>query len=275
MPDVLFARQVSHTPDSGAFLVERSEPSSREESRQGTADNTAPLPPRTGLRAMVRAIASDFAAFPLRRSTWVIVGVGAGGAALVHPVDDTFNNRLAGSDAVFEAGQWAGRGWVQTAAAAGLYGVGRYVVPRRPDGSRTNTLTHLGFDLLRAQLLSQGISRAARYSLRRERPTGGCCSLPSGHAINAFAAASVLERHLGYRAAWPTLLLASYVGASRLHENRHFLSDVVLGSAIGVSIGWTVVGPHGRSSYALHPVPVPGGLMVTVTTLPTRATLEF
>jgi len=107
--------------------------------------------------------------------------------------------------------------------------------------------------------------------VRRDRPTGECCSFPSGHAATAFAAASVLERHLGYRAAWPTLLIATYVGVSRLHDNRHFLSDVVFGSSIGMATGWTVVGRHGRNEYALVPVPVRGGMAVALTRLPGAA----
>ena len=71
--------------------------------------------------------------------------------------------------------------------------------------------------------------------------------------------ASVIERHLGYRMSIPAMAIATYVGTSRLHDNRHFLSDVVFGAALGTATGWTVVGRHGRSSYALAPVAVPGG----------------
>jgi hypothetical protein len=79
-----------------------------------------------------------------------------------------------------------------------------------------------------------------------------------------FATASVLERHLGYRGAWPTFAIAAYVAASRLHDDRHFLSDVLFGGALGMATGWTVVGRHGRSGYALMPAPVPGGAMVSL-----------
>jgi hypothetical protein len=75
----------------------------------------------------------------------------------------------------------------------------------------------------------------------------------------------VLERHLGYRAAWPTLLVATYVGVSRLHDNRHFLSDIVFGSAVGMASGWTVVGRHGREQYSLMPMPVRGGMAIALT----------
>jgi membrane-associated phospholipid phosphatase len=226
----------------------------------------APEPRRTGVRALVEATGRDFATLPRRQSTWVILLIGGGAAALAHPVDDSVNSGLAGSRSAehfFALGGWAGKGWVQFGAAASLYVSGRWLLPQHEPA--TDKARHLGFDLFRAQILSQTIARGIRYSVRRERPTGECCSFPSGHAVNAFAAASVLERHFGFRAAWPTLALAGYVGVSRLHENRHFLSDVLFGAAVGTSIGWTVVGRHGRSDYAVMPVPVPGGMAVMLT----------
>ena len=104
-----------------------------------------------------------------------------------------------------------------------------------------------------------------KYAVRRDRPTGECCSFPSGHATTAFAAASVIERHFGYRMSVPMMVAATYVATSRLHDNRHFLSDVVFGAALGTATGWTVVGRHGRSTYALTPVPVPGGVALELT----------
>lgn len=226
-----------------------------------------PKPRRTGIRAFVGTVASDVVALPRRRSTWVILAIGGGAAALAHGADDSLNGRLSGSrgaERFFAAGQWAGASWVQTSTAAGLYVVGRYMLPPAQDEPKTNKVSHLGFDLLRAQLLSQAFVRGIKNTVRRDRPSGDCCSFPSGHAANAFAAASVLERHFGYRAAWPTLLLATYVGASRLHENKHYLSDVVFGSAVGMSIGWTVVGRHGRSVYTIAPMPVQDGIGVAL-----------
>ena len=58
--------------------------------------------------------------------------------------------------------------------------------------------------------------------------------------------------------------MASYVATSRLVDNRHFLSDVIFGAALGEAIGWTVVGRHGKPKpkLALQPIPVRGGMMV-------------
>lgn len=231
---------------------------------QQPAENP-PAPHHTGLAAVLYETVADFATFPRRPSTWVLLAVGAAGAALSHPADDHLNARLVGSRAVgrfFAPGKWIGSLPVEIGAATGLYVIGRYVLPEATGEAKTNKIAHLGFDLLRATIVSMSLTAVVKVTAQRGRPTGECCSFPSGHAATTFAMASVVERHLGYRAAWPTMLVASYVAASRLHDNRHFLSDVVFGAALGVASGWTVVGRHGRSEYGLMPVAVPGGVMI-------------
>jgi membrane-associated phospholipid phosphatase len=227
-----------------------------------------PAPSSTGFRALLKTTAADFAMFPRRPSTWVILGIGAAGALMAHPADDDANARITGSTGVarfFAPGIWVGSVWIQAGGAIGLYFGGRYLAPDVSGQPRINKITHIGYDLLRAQIVSQTFVHSIKRAVRRDRPTGECCSFPSGHAATAFAVASVLERHLGYRAAWPTLLLASYVGVSRLHDNRHFVSDVVFGSAIGMATGWTIVGRHGGDQYALAPTPVRGGVALMLT----------
>jgi membrane-associated phospholipid phosphatase len=224
-----------------------------------------PKPVHTGFGSLVRNIGGDFKAFPQRKSTWVILGAGAVAAALAHPVDDEFNAHIQGSNAVrniFKPGRWIGYGWVQAGAAIGTYTVGR--LTSKSDGT-PNKLVHMGFDLMRANILTQSLTYGLKLTFRRDRPTGECCSFPSGHASVSFAVASVLERHFGYRAAWPTFVIAGYVAASRLHDDRHFLSDVLFGSALGMASGWTVVGRHGHDSFALMPVKTPGGVMIALT----------
>jgi hypothetical protein len=198
----------------------------------------------------------------------VILGLGAGLAAAGHTADNSLNGHLVGSKAVgrfFAPGKFLGAAYTQIGVSLGLYAIGRFVLPPAKGEDQTNKLSHLGFDLLRAQLLSQAMVHGMKYSIRRNRPTGECCSFPSGHAATAFAVASVLERHLGYRFAWPTVVGATYVAMSRLHDNRHYLSDVIFGAAIGTATGWTVVGRHGRDQYALVPTPVRGGIALNVT----------
>jgi len=242
--------------------------------RQAAAAAQPPAEPsHTGFSALVRSTASDFAAFPRRRSTWVILGVGAAAAALAHPADDGLNERLQDSTAVrrvFKPGKYLGYASVQGGAAVGLYLVGRYAM--EPDkGTHTNKVAHLGFDLIRANIVTQALTYGIKAAVRRDRPTGECCSFPSGHASATFATAAVLERHFGYRLSWPMFAIAGYVAASRMADNRHFLSDVLFGSALGMASGWTVVGRHGRDSFTLAPVPIHGGIALAGSWSPKRS----
>ena len=167
------------------------------------------------------------------------------------------NNPTA--DRIFSVGKVLGSAGFQAGTALTLYIVGKQL---SKGDKETHRLTHIGFDLIRAQIVAQALVHGIKISVQRDRPTGECCAFPSGHATSAFAAASVLERHFGYRGSWPALVAASYVATSRLVDNRHFLSDVIFGAALGEAVGWTVVGRHGKPKIVLQPVPVRGGMMV-------------
>jgi len=184
----------------------------------------------------------------------------AGGGALalaVHPEDNEINQKIVDHtpSGVWTAGHIIGATEVIIPAALATYFVGRHVGARR--------VQHLGMDELEAALLSEGFVQAIKVAVRRQRPQdpGGTLSssysFPSGHASITFAAATVLQQHLGYKAAIPTYAVASYVAMSRLHDNRHFASDVVFGAAMGVMIGRSVTW-HGRNFYA-SPMLLPGG----------------
>jgi len=228
-----------------------------------------PLPASTGWKTLFKDTFADFVAFPKRESTWTLLGIGAGGALIAHHAGDGYVERhIVGNPKAndfFKLGKIVGNTGFEVGAAVALYGVGRYIVPPAADEPRTNKWSHLGFDLVRAQLVSGGIVQGMKQIGQRDRPTGECCSFPSGHAASAFAAAAVLERHLGYRLSWPALAGATYVATSRLVDNRHFLSDVIMGAAVGEAAGWTVVGRHGRKTFAMRPVPIRGGMMLTWT----------
>jgi membrane-associated phospholipid phosphatase len=266
-PHTLGETSASHTVSSGSIA---------EAGWQGTPEQH-PTPKHTGFVALFTDTGSDFKAFPMRKSTWVILGIGAGAALLAHPVDDNINEKLTGSDGAdnfFAAGQVIGSFPFLVGVSSGLYVVGRYIMPHEEGGAKTNKVSHLGFDLLRSVVLSQAFTMGIKYSVQRDRPNGECCAFPSGHSAAAFAVASVLERHLGYRGAWPTFVIAGYVAASRLNENVHFLSDVLFGSALGIASGWTVVGRHGRSEYVMLPTPTRGGMAVTITRMPSRSAAQ-
>ena len=230
--------------------------------------DAAPEHAHTGWATLLKDTGRDFLAFPRRRSTWALLGIGAASALATHPADGYVESHIVGSTSAnrfFSVGKWAGSTYVQIGSSVGLWAVGRYVVAPATDESPTNRFSEIGFDLMRAQIVSQVVVHGMKYSIRRDRPTGECCSFPSGHAATAFAVASVLERHLGNRASWPALVGATYVATSRLVDNRHFVSDVLMGAGVGMAAGWTVVGTRGRSEYTLQPVPVKGGMLLAFT----------
>jgi undecaprenyl-diphosphatase len=61
-------------------------------------------------------------------------------------------------------------------------------------------------------------------------------SFPSGHSMNAFAACTVVA--LAFPLLAPMLgLLAASIAASRVFLGMHYVSDVVVGSALGAIVG--------------------------------------
>lgn len=91
--------------------------------------------------------------------------------------------------------------------------------------------------LVPTNLAVEGLKRATD----RTRPDGSHsrsnASFPSSHAANAFAIAWVLARRWR-RAGWGLFLSAAVVAFSRVYLNRHFMSDVVVGAALGMLCGW-------------------------------------
>lgn len=70
-------------------------------------------------------------------------------------------------------------------------------------------------------------------------------SFPSGHACAAMAVAAALAVTLPWPAAVLLFLLALFIAASRVYLRVHFVTDVVVGMALGVggaAFGWWIVG---------------------------------
>jgi len=218
-----------------------------------------PTPRHTGIKAMLKGLVTDVKNLPSRQNLF-IVAVGGGLALAAHPADDKVNSHLVGSDLankVFKPGEILGETGTLLGTAATIYAVGR--LKDQPK------VSHVGMDLIRSLAITEGLTQALKYTTRRERPDhSGRNSFPSGHASETFAFATALERHLGWRGAVPAYLFSSYVAASRLHENRHFLSDVVFGATVGIIAGRTVT-RHGRENYPVEVTFVPGGAVVTFT----------
>jgi membrane-associated phospholipid phosphatase len=217
-----------------------------------------PTPRHTGVHQMVKELAVDFKHLPSKENLyWALAGGGL--AAAVHPVDDNVNEAFldtsSGVKHFFKPGAILGQFPTLIAAATTVYVVGR--------SSDKPHASHTGMDLIRALVVSEAMVQTLKYTTQRTRPDGSSKnSFPSGHAADTFAFATALERHLNWKFVVPAYAIASYVAMSRLPANRHWLSDVVFGSTVGIISGRTVTG-HELNKYHVQLVPLPGGIAVT------------
>lgn len=194
---------------------------------------------------------NDFRRLPSLDSA-VILGLGGAASMLGHSSDNRLSHNLSGSsNAFFSPGTMIGASTVQLGAAFATYSLGR--------ATGHPKVAAIGADLVSAQIVSQTLTQAIKFSVGRTRPDGTSYSFPSGHSATAFATAAVLQRHLGWKAGIPSYALATYVAASRIETQRHYLSDVAFGAAIGMMSGRTVTLGYGKARFAVAPAPAPGG----------------
>ncbi len=188
--------------------------------------------------------------------------------ALASFYDDDVQDAISDPDNDFGKGFESGAAPVLLGAVvAGVFVGGRYVEAPR--------FRAMSYDMLDAFVVNGVYTLVLKAVVRRERPNEqDNKAFPSGHTSNAFALAAVAERHYGWKAGVPAYLLASAVGVSRLQRNKHHLSDVVAGAALGYIVGRTVVRVNGaplegHRGATISVTPLLGrrtrGLMVAVT----------
>jgi membrane-associated phospholipid phosphatase len=130
--------------------------------------------------------------------------------------------------------------------------------------THSRDVSELGLHTTEAVIIADGITGVLKTVAGRGRPNlnpdapfdfhllGGLQgdphrSFPSGHTTSAFAAASAASEEVGqlwpHQKGWVRVVLygsAGLVGASRVYNNAHWASDVVIGAAIGSFTGWKV-----------------------------------
>jgi membrane-associated phospholipid phosphatase len=223
-----------------------------------------PAPPARGTRDLP-GLTEPFRQFPndLRRffssDTFKVVGIGGVAALAATRVDGQTvleaRQRLQPARR-FSTGNVGGGFFVQTGAAVATLAIGKALGESR--------LAYLGSDLVRAQLVSQTLVQGLKFTTGRSRPDGSNTqSFPSGHTASAAATASVLQRHFGWKAGVPAYGFAAYVAASRMSADKHHLSDVLMGAAIGIAAGRTVTVGLAGEKFDLAVAPTVGGAAIT------------
>jgi membrane-associated phospholipid phosphatase len=209
-------------------------------------------------RYFFQNLVRDIKGLPSKETAWIL-GTATGVALIAHPVDDNLQiwveaQEPAGYTAI---GRVAGDGWVQGGAALATYGVGVL--------SGHAKVRHIGSDLIRSQMLNAILTRGLKLVANRERPSGGSSdSMPSGHASASFTTAAILGSHFGPRVGIPSYAFAGFIGWTRIRDNAHWLTDVIIGGAIGTTVGLTVARGHRDSAWTVVPTVTPNHVAIHV-----------
>lgn len=75
-----------------------------------------------------------------------------------------------------------------------------------------------------------------KYTVDKERPDGSDNqSFPSGHTSIAFQGASFIHKRYGLEYSIPAYVGAGFVAYSRIEADKHDVTDVVAGAALGIA----------------------------------------
>lgn len=88
-----------------------------------------------------------------------------------------------------------------------------------------------------ATTMMVGMTGGMKYIINRPRPNGEEHSFPSGHTATAFMGATLLAHEYGHKSVWIPIAgysVATATGVLRVLNNDHYISDVVVGAAIGI-----------------------------------------
>lgn len=212
--------------------------------------------------------AGEFVSTPLRIDGGEILGTlaVAGAVGLAYAFDDDIRDeaqRRRGRtlDRATDAGSLVGNPIVHLGIAGAVFGGGVLADDQK--------WRDMGLMMGEAAVLADAATLVLKEAIGRGRPFTGSGkgsfrplqfesdfdSFPSMHAASSFAMASVVSRTAESPAvgllAYAT---AAFVGFSRIYEDKHWASDVLLGSAIGELAGRVVTRYHaGGRKFALVP----------------------
>lgn len=122
--------------------------------------------------------------------------------------------------------------YLQYAPLAAVYGLKAAGVKSRSDFVNQLAIT------AKSELLMTVIVRGMKHWIPCERPSGsGMNSMPSGHTAQAFVSATILD--MEYRDTSPWISVGGYAVATttaiyRMANNKHWISDVLIGAGIGI-----------------------------------------
>ncbi len=90
-----------------------------------------------------------------------------------------------------------------------------------------------------SQLTTAIIVQSLKFGINKTRPNGANYSFPSGHTSQSFTGATVLYHEFNEThplIAYSGFLFSTTTGAFRIINNKHWLSDVLMGAGIGILV---------------------------------------
>lgn len=191
----------------------------------------------------------------------------AGAVGLTFVFDDDIRDKLQGTksgalETATDVGGIIGNPFVHLGVAGVVYGGG--LLAGSPKWRETGEM------LGEAALLADAASFVLKQAMGRSRPSetgdkgsfrpfqfkSDYDSMPSMHTASSFAMASVMastSENYAVKALYYSV--AAFVGFSRMYQDKHWASDVVLGAAIGELCGRVVTKYHAsHSKFALVPM---------------------
>lgn len=190
-----------------------------------------------------------------------------GAVGLTYVFDNDIRTKLQGSkskglDRATDMGNIIGDPYLHLGIAAAVYGGG--ILGDSPRWKETGEM------LGEAVILADATTFVLKESIGRARPfvkgdkgvftpgqfRNNYDSLPSMHASSSFAMASVMAATSESMAAKVFYYsTATFVGFSRIYQDKHWASDIVLSAAIGELCGRVVTSLHsGKSKVAFAPM---------------------
>src|SRR5262245_37019778 len=236
---------------------------------QGTSPDTLPKPseavqatPATftnpSLGATFKSIGGDLKNLFSRDNAKILTMFGTAAIFASHWDHDAVAEVREMPAGALSGGNRTGALWTQLGGAAATFAIGK--------ATGSAQIATLGSHLIRAQVSTQIVVQGLKFAAERSRPDStNRFSFPSGHTASAFATATVLQRDFGWKVGIPAYAVGAYVAASRMRSNKHYLSDVLVGAAIGVSAGRTVTIGSNRAKFDVGVAPANGGAAVMFT----------
>lgn len=122
--------------------------------------------------------------------------------------------------------------YLQFAPIATVYGLNAMGIKGRTDFANRTAI------MIKAEIIMTAITFPLKKFTAVTRPDGTQRnSFPSGHTAQAFAAATFMSKEYGHKSIWYSIgaySVASSVGIMRVMNNRHWISDVLVGAGVGI-----------------------------------------